>query len=76
MDEIGDKYGGREVDLSGIEAEEFKSAMLRLETKMRHLREDPNGQTELEHMIRKLCGEQMSRNEINALLYQGDQNQQ
>lgn len=74
MDEIGDKYGGREVDLSGVNATEFKSAMLRLETKIRNLRENPDGQAELERLVRKLCGTQMNRDEINALLYQGTGN--
>ncbi len=66
VDEIGDKYGGRTVDLSGVDATEFKTKMHQLETKMRRLltSNDPNDQAELEQMTRLLSGKLITSPQI------------
>ncbi|MBE5847386.1 MAG: hypothetical protein E7300_06855 [Lachnospiraceae bacterium] len=58
IDEIGEKYGGRTVDLSGVNATDFKTKMAQLETKMRRLltSNDPNDRQELERITGLLSG--------------------
>ncbi|MCR4705889.1 MAG: hypothetical protein K5641_07485 [Lachnospiraceae bacterium] len=58
VDEIGEKYGGRTVDLSGVSATDFKAKMSQLEAKMRRLLTStaPNDRQELERITRLLSG--------------------
>lgn len=66
MDEIADKYGGREVDLSHMEASKVKNLLNQFETKIEELRE--TDQQKYERTVEKLCGKKMNQNEMNQLL--------
>lgn len=68
MDEIGDKYGGRVVDLSGMSEDVYKNAVHNLQEHFRNASQEPD---KIEEIVRKLCGEQMSLNEIQDLLRLG-----
>ena len=74
-DEIGDKYGGRVVDLSSMDPKVFEGYMQRLESFMtQKMNEAEKGgpageqaQTELMNLADKLSGELMTREEIDKL---------
>ncbi len=74
-DEIGDKYGGRVVDLSSMDPKVFEGYMQRLESFMtQKMNEAEQGgpageqaQTELMNLADKLSGELMTREEIDKL---------
>ncbi|MBR5420196.1 MAG: hypothetical protein IK115_03500 [Lachnospiraceae bacterium] len=74
-DEIGDKYGGRYVDLSGIDSGTFEILMTRLESYMNTRmdlaeRGGPQGeqaQAELMNLADKLSGKMLSRQQIDDL---------
>ena len=82
QDEIGDKYGGRMVDLSGIEAKVFEEKMARLEGKMYtlfgYIKDQKKGgaaakkaekaQSELMFMADMLSGRLMTPEEMDRVL--------
>ena len=82
QDETGDKYGGRMVDLSGIEAKVFEEKMARLEGKMYtlfgYIKDQKKGgaaakkaekaQSELMFMADMLSGRLMTPEEITRVL--------
>lgn len=73
VDEIGDKYGGRHLDLTGISATTFQTVMQKFETKFRHLQTEAtkNNQAaiqELEQMNEILCGERMTKDQLKAFI--------
>ena len=72
-DEIGDKYGGRVVDLSGCSTEQFEMSMQLLEKKMNDLyakvsQGDEAAQAELMNISDLLAGKQLTREQINDIL--------
>ncbi len=64
IDEVGNKYGGRVVDLSTVDEEAFRFVMDGLETTMRGYMESTNEAEILmyRHMIEVLCGPPVQKN--------------
>ena len=72
-DEIGDKYGGRVVDLSEVDAEIFQAAMTGLEMKMQKLLTDAannmdGAQNELNRLTEQLAGVHMNESDFSQLI--------
>ncbi|MBR5969308.1 MAG: hypothetical protein IK016_03060 [Lachnospiraceae bacterium] len=69
-DEIGDKYGGRVCDLSGLAPEGFEELMQRLEEKMTRLMDStsPADKAQLINICDRLSGNLMGTEEILQLL--------
>lgn len=75
MDEIGDKYGGRNLDLTGIPAAVFKNVMQKFETNFMRLQKEAakNDQTairDLDRMNEILCGERMTGEQLKTFIRQ------
>ena len=74
LDEIGDKYGGRRLDLTNINSDIFNTVMQKFETSYAHLQEraaeNDADMATLEEMNKKLCGARMSREELRDFIRQ------
>ena len=73
LDEIGDKYGGRNLDLTNINAVVFRNVMQKFEANYMRLQTDaltnPAAMAELQEMNRKLCGARMSKTELRDFIH-------
>lgn len=72
LDEIGDKYGGRNLDLTGISAELFQKVMQKFETNFMRLQTEaatnPNAMETLLEMNKKLCGVRMTKEQLRDFI--------
>lgn len=72
LDEIGDKYGGRNLDLTGIHAEVFQNVMQKFENNFMRLQAEaatsPAAMAKLEEMNKKLCGARMSNAQLKDFI--------
>lgn len=72
LDEIGDKYGGRHLDLTKIKAEVFQNVMEKFENSYMQLQSEALNNAEamarLEEMNKKLCGARMSNAELKNFI--------
>lgn len=68
LDEIGDKYGGRNLDLTGIHAETYRKVMKKFEDNFTRIVNnaltDPAAEAKLRELNEKLCGERMSKEQL------------
>ncbi|MBO4863310.1 MAG: hypothetical protein J5517_02990 [Eubacterium sp.] len=69
---VGAPYGGREIDLSHMKADEFEKAMNQFEAGYRELqksaKKDPEADKKLKSINNKLCGGKMTAIELAALM--------
>lgn len=73
VDEIGDKYGGRNLDLTGIPETVFRNVMQRFETNYTQLQRDAVANNQeaihrLETMNQMLCGERMTLEALQSFI--------
>lgn len=72
LDEIGDKYGGRHLDLTKIKAEVFQNVMEKFENSYMQLQKEALSNAEamakLEEMNKKLCGARMSKDALKNFI--------
>ena len=75
-DEIGDKYGGRVVDLSGVDPDGYTEVMKLLDVVATKLLESPNDDydraqrdlLELENLADQLCGDLMDEDQLKGFI--------
>ena len=75
VDEIGDKYGGRNLNLTGISAAVFQNVMQKFETNFRRLqtaaaKNNPVAIRDLDQMNEILCGERMNGEQLKTFIRQ------